>query len=439
VYPQRRQISLQFRSYVGPPQTSHGSGVSGVVSLGDEVGFRAADIVEGPWQSGRKAMPIHPPPECSVIYPTVDAETGRRMSKLAENLVRNCLRIRSTDNVTVFFYPHNLPLAEDIATECFRVGADALLNLYTDAYYTAYLRYLPTESLRQPSVYCRGLTELSTAQFWIGGAYDPSIFRKASAEKLAASDEGETEAHVDIARKRKVRGLSVDIGLATAPRAKAYGFALARWKRMMTEAASVSPAKLAADGKRVASKLATAANARITAPNGTDVELALAGRRAQVSDGVVDDEDIAIGALTASIPAGSVSVAPQERSAHGVVVGSLPSPWAGRSIRRLRWEFHDGRLTTFDGDANAKELAAVQAKATGDKDRIAGLSVGLNPKAEFGFLQNAIVRGAITVSVGANEDFGGVSKSSFWFPVTVPNATLEINGQSLVQDGALVV
>lgn len=33
------------------------------------------------------------------------------MSKLAENLVRNCLRIRSTDNVTVFFYPHNLRLA----------------------------------------------------------------------------------------------------------------------------------------------------------------------------------------------------------------------------------------------------------------------------------------------------------------------------------------
>src|SRR5438876_1498259 len=160
---------------------------------------------------------------------------GSDMSKLAENLVRNCLRIRSTDNVTVFFYPHNMALAEDIATECFRVGADALLNLYTDAYYAAYLKYLPVESLRQPSVYCRGLTELSTAQFWVGGAYDPSIFRKASAEKLAAADEGETAAHFDIARERKVRGLSVDLGLATAPRAKAYGFPLARWKRMRSE------------------------------------------------------------------------------------------------------------------------------------------------------------------------------------------------------------
>jgi len=364
---------------------------------------------------------------------------GSDMSKLAENLVRNCLRIRSTDNVTVFFYPHNMALAEDIATECFRVGADALLNLYTDAYYAAYLKYLPVESLRQPSVYCRGLTELSTAQFWVGGAYDPSIFRKASAEKLAAADEGETAAHFDVARERKVRGLSVDLGLATAPRAKAYGFPLARWKRMMTQASSVSAAKLAVDGKRLASKLDTTAKARITAPNGTDLEVALAGRRAQVFDGVVDDEDIAAGALSASIPAGSVSVAPQETSAHGVIVGSVLSPWAGRSIRRLRWEFRDGRLTTFDGDANAKALAAVYANATGDKDRVAGLSVGLNPKAELGFLQNAIVRGAVTIGVGANEDLGGVNKSSFFFPVTVPNATLEVDGLSLVQNGKLAV
>src|SRR2546425_272789 len=270
---------------------------------------------------------------------------GSDMSKLAENLVRNCLRIRSTDNVTVFFYPHNMALAEDIATECFRVGADALLNLYTDSYYTAYLKYLPVESLRQPSVYCRGLTELSTAQFWVGGAYDPSIFRKASAEKLAAADEGETAAHFDLARERKVRGLSVDLGLATAPRAKAYGF----------------------------------------------------------------------------------------------LVGSVPSPWAGRSIRRLRWEFRDGRLTAFDGDANAKALAAVYANATGDKDRVAGLSIGLNPKAALGFLQNAIVGGAVTIGVGANEDLGGVNKSSFFFPVTVPNATLEIDGLSLVQNGRIAV
>ena len=51
---------------------------------------------------------------------------------LARSVVNDCLRITEKDNVTVFLYPHNLPLAEDVAEECFRKGADVLLNLYTD-------------------------------------------------------------------------------------------------------------------------------------------------------------------------------------------------------------------------------------------------------------------------------------------------------------------
>src|SRR5439155_273160 len=83
----------------------------------------------------------------------------------AVNAVKNCLRIRSDDNVTIFFYPHTLSLAEDLATECFKVGADVLLNLYTDKYYSAYMKHLSTEKLRQPSAFCRGLSNLSTATF----------------------------------------------------------------------------------------------------------------------------------------------------------------------------------------------------------------------------------------------------------------------------------
>jgi len=49
------------------------------------------------------------------------------------------------------------------------------------------------------------------------------------------------------------------------------------------------------------------------------------------------------------------------------------------------------------------------------------------------------VRGAVTIGVGANEDLGGVNKSSFFLPVTVPNATLEIDGLSLVQNGRIAV
>ena len=133
------------------------------------------------------------------------------MPTLAENAVKNCLRIRPDDNVTIFFYPHTLSLAEDLATECFKVGADVLLNLYTDKYYTAYMKYLSTEKLRQPSAFCRGLSNISTVTFWLGAAYDPIVYRRVPPEKMAANDEAETEAHLPM-RDRKVRSLGFAIG-----------------------------------------------------------------------------------------------------------------------------------------------------------------------------------------------------------------------------------
>src|SRR3989454_6060570 len=55
VYPHRWQMTLQFRSVVGPPQTSHGSAAAGVAALSDFVALGAAVIPEGPRTLGRKA------------------------------------------------------------------------------------------------------------------------------------------------------------------------------------------------------------------------------------------------------------------------------------------------------------------------------------------------------------------------------------------------
>jgi len=340
--------------------------------------------------------------------------------------------------VTVFFYPHTQKLAEEVAIECFKVGADAILNMYTDAFWLAYMKHLPVESLRKPSVFCRGLTELSTAEFWLGATYDPAIFRKVPPAKMAANDEGETIAH-EPAQERKVRSLWVAMGQVTRPRAKAYGFSFPAWERMIREASSVPPAKLQADGKRVAGVLESGDHVHVTAPNGTDLEFSVAGRRPNVSDGVVDEEDIARGALGSGIPTGSVDVCPVQTSAEGAVAFDLPQPWAGRTIRRLRWRFSGGRVTSWEGDAVAERLKAQWEQSTGDRDRIAYLQIGLNPRARFGFLQNDIVRGGVLIGIGGNQFSGGPNKSSFSHGQTLSGATVEVDGKPVVRGGKLVV
>ncbi len=359
------------------------------------------------------------------------------MSTLAENAVKNCLRIGPDDNVSIFCYPHTLPLAEDLAIECFKVGADALLDLYTDRYHVAYMKHLSVEQLRKPSAFCRGLSELATAVFWAGSLYDPSNFRKFTPEKMAANDEAETAAHLPM-RERKVRSLSLGISLVTRPRAKVYGFNFAAWERMVRAASSVPSKTLTTTGQKLAGILGTADTLHVTSEAGTDLTVSVRGRQPMIYDGVVDEEDIAAGVFEASIPSGSVTVLPDPASADGTVVFDTSQAWAGRSIRKLSWEFRKGRLTAFEGDASAEALKKQYDLASGDKDRIAAVSIGTNPKAQVGFLQNSIVRGAVSIGLGGNEFLGGPNKSSFGFESTIRAATLEADGKEIVRGGKLL-
>ena len=134
-----------------------------------------------------------------------------------------------------------------------------------------------------------------------------------------------------------------------------------------------------------------------------------------------------------------MGIFPEETSANGVVAFDVPQAWAGRTIRKMRWEFRNGRLTEFGGDAAALLLKKQFDASTGDKDVISAVTIGTNPKAALGFLQNNIVRGAVTVGVGGNDFAGGNNKSSFGFESTIRGATVEVDGKPIVREGKLLI
>jgi leucyl aminopeptidase (aminopeptidase T) len=358
---------------------------------------------------------------------------------LARLAVNKCLRINSRDNVVIFFNPHFTKLAEDISVECFKNGADVLLNAWTDRYNLAQLTYLSVESLRQPSVWCKELTMNSTAEFFLGGVYDPSIYRKMSAEKMAANEEGEFASHEPYAHERKVRSLFLGIGLVTKPRARSYRFNFKAWERMMIAASATNPEDISKKGKEITQKLGMADKIKVTSPAGTSLEFSVKGRKVRVNDGIVDEQDLAEEALNASVPAGSVETTILEDSANGKVILDVPQAWAGRNIRRLEWEFKDGRVTSFNGDGSALQLRKQWEVASGDRDRISTLSIGLNPKAKPGYLVNDLVVGAVSIGIGANEDAGGHNKRGFFFAGTIKNASLMLDDSPLISNGRLVV
>lgn len=352
-------------------------------------------------------------------------------------IVNTCLGITAKDNVTIYLYPHNIPLAEEIAEECFKKGADVLLNLYTDRYLLSYMNELSIESLRQPSVFCRALTEISTVEIWAGATYDPSILRSIPPEKDAAASQGEAAAHWPMAKEKKVRTLGVGLALVTEPRAKAYGFDYKQWSRMMTEASNVNYSVLVEKGHALQRILSSSESFHVRSEDGTDLKFKTSGRRWRVSDGVIDEEDMKGGNLDDHIPAGNIYIAPLEDSAEGTVVCNVQEPYRGRQVSRVRWAFKEGRAVDFSGDESIGRLKDDWDKAGGDKDRFAYFSIGFNPRAQPNYTINSVVEGTASVGIGGNEDIGGINKPGFFYIGSLSGATVNADGNLVVKEGKL--
>lgn len=356
--------------------------------------------------------------------------------EIAKTLVETCLRINNKDVVTVQTLPHMIDFANKVALECYKQGADVLTILDSDEVYFGYMKTLSAEQLRQTSPHCLGLGSYTTSNIFMGGVEDPSRFKEIPAEKFSAFGESE-QPHEDLMLKRKIKTAFVALSTITRQRADTYGLNLERWRSAVEKASEEDYAELGKFGKRVSKLLENGKNVHITAPNGTDLKLELAGRKVILHDGIVDEEDLKNGAYSVSIPAGDVSVSVSEDHGEGTFVSNIPLPQAGRWIEGITLKFERGRITEFTGAKNFEMLDSLYKNATGDKDRIGGLMLGLNTKAESGqlFNLNPIASGAITIIIADTRALGGKNRSNFGIPATISNGTLTIDNKTIIEAG----
>ncbi|MBI4415737.1 MAG: aminopeptidase [Euryarchaeota archaeon] len=364
------------------------------------------------------------------------------MQRLGKHIVRDSLRPKEYEPVLVSCGPHTIELAEQVALECQKVGADPALWLDTDTMFYGQFKNYTAENLKRVSAHCVGLLDYVTAYVWLGGVRDPSGMAKVPRDVWAAYNEGEL-AHWDRSSEKKPKNVSVASGLITRERAKSYGFNHAKWKAMVEAAIAVNYRQLESFGKVVASLLTplSPVDVRVTADNATDLRFRLAGqeRKAYVNDGVISDEDFAAENRDVSLPAGSVDVAPLEDSANGTFVADAPTPQYGKRIEGLAWTFRNGKVTDFTAKANLKLAQTGWEAATGEKDVFGSVTFGLNKKALPGFLQTSIVAGTVSVAIGDNRSLGGRNRSSFGAQAFLTSATVEVAGKTVIERGTWVI
>ena len=362
------------------------------------------------------------------------------VEKIARSIVRDSLRPKEYEPVIISTYPHTMELAELVALECQKAGADPLVVLDTDRLFYGQFKNYSDENLKKGSSHCVGLLEYVRSYVWLGGPRDPGPMARTPNEKFGALYEGE-QAHTEKGLVKKPKNVVVALGQVTRERAKVYGFKYAAWKAMVEAGIAVNYGKLEAAGKKAGGLLAQEAEVRITADNGTDLRFRLAGtnRTPEVDDGVISDEDLAADATDVALPAGEVWVAPVEESAQGTFVSDVGIPQVGRLIEGLAWTFRDGHAVDITAKRNLQASQAGWQTATGAKDMFASLALGLNPRVRPGFLQNVVAAGTVTVGMGDNRALGGQNESSYGFANHLASATVEIGGRAVIDRGKWVI
>ena len=333
---------------------------------------------------------------------------------------------------------HTVDLATQVALEAFKVGADPAILYESDEYFYGQFKHLTEDQLRKTSAHCLGIADYAQSYVWIGGVENPAPMRRVPKNKWSAMFQGE-EAHYRKNLEKKQKQVNVALGAVTRARAKTYGFTFAKWKRMVEEAIATDYPSIRRTGAVLSGLFQRPAEVRVRADNGTDLRFRLAGesRIPFVDDGIIGDEDLAVGNTTTSLPAGAVYVAPVEDSAKGTVVSDVRIPQVGTLIEGLAWTFRDGRVVDFAAKRNLQNAQLNYAAGTGAKDMFGAFGIGLNRKIVPGYLDSFYARGTVSIGIGDNQSFGGANTSSYGFNAYNSHATVTIDGKPIVEEGRL--
>jgi len=357
-----------------------------------------------------------------------------RYDAIVRNVLTSTLDVQPGDDVIVETWDHGLPIAGAFIYKLRELGARPMLLFEHEETFWKSAQTLPEDKLGKVGEHEWATVEKAKAYVFIPG---PADFLKMwkNRSKFGAATTYNQEWY-ERAKRSRLKVARIALGYATQQRAHAYKIPLVSWQRMLIAASSVDFAELKGKVAKLASLMRNG-DVRLTAPNGTNLTLRLAGRDAFQDDCIVNSEDLDHGRNVANIPGGDVLACPDETYAEGSVVFDRPTPFMGKWVGGVRLDFRNGLLSNYRGRLNANHLKTAYGKASGERDRIATIGVGVNPKVRTGFLQDSLASGVVTVGIGGNDDIGGANKTDFYLAGVITKATLTVDGNAVVRNGKL--
>lgn len=227
------------------------------------------------------------------------------------------------------------------------------------------------------------------------------------------------------------------VAVPTERQAQHLGRTLAELEETVLPALAVSVATLHSEIGRVSLMVERARELVLRTGSEYELRLRRGGRALLSDDGIIDAADRERGAVVSNLPSGSIYTTVLEAETEGAV-------WLAQAstARNVLLRFEGGRVTEIETEEGGGELESLFARHSGEPRRVSHIGIGLNPYLNqfIGWtLVDEHVHGALFLALGENRYMGGENESSLNIDFALPNATLLADGQTILEQGTLVL
>ncbi|MDQ6817855.1 MAG: aminopeptidase [Actinomycetota bacterium] len=201
---------------------------------------------------------------------------------------------------------------------------------------------------------------------------------------------------------------------------------------MLARVMAVDFTTMAARSNAVAAVLDRGSRARVTCPRGSDLILDLTGR-----PGIADDGDLTAPGAFGNMPCGEGFIAPA--GGEGTAVATSLAP-LGLSEEPAILFVHEGRIVGAEGGVGPEYLSRLRAHGEPGTN-LAELGVGTNDRARLTgqVLEDEKILGTVHIAFGASAGIGGTVSVPIHLDAVILEATLEVDGQTVLDGGRYVL
>ncbi len=188
-------------------------------------------------------------------------------------------------------------------------------------------------------------------------------------------------------------------------------------------------------GWAIVTALNRASEVRITCRHGSDLRIGIEGRK-----GIVDAGELGTRGAFGNLPCGEGFIAPLEGTTEGTLVidGSIAE--VGLLETPVSLTVREGHLVEATGEDGARLMELLTAHGP-DGTNVAELGIGTNEEAILtgNILEDEKILGTCHVAFGASAAIGGTVQVPVHLDCVVLEPTVEIDGETIVSGGDLLV